>query len=352
MIQPGRGGSSFSLATINRLAGFWGIDQQLEPGCFIANTMYEINAWLKIADYNGTIVSCDPFNFYQGLKSFCPVILIKDPANDRYKMEVRSASTVGPFDNTGWNHVYGLVTMTETMLTWPSLVFYIGWGRANINLIIDDISIKPADRNTYGIPTCTQLIRNGNAEVGDARFWFIRGKGAVANNGFAEDAGSIQIVPGDKENGSSYAFHHKGPRSLMRHGMWQDLDMSCMPINTKWKISAKIRLLDMNDNGKQCIKLIVGGPTAYGEYGCPIFRLEAYYENYTNYHYRNLLNQNTDIWNATGWNKYEHLFVMDESLSSRQLIYLFIHGVMPMDTYMVDDISVTPVDDISVTPMY
>ena len=97
------------MATITRDAGFWGIDQLLETDCFTANTMYEINAYLKIADYNGTTVSCDPYNYYQGLASFCPVILIKDPDNDRYKMKTRSATTVGPYHESGWNHLYGLV---------------------------------------------------------------------------------------------------------------------------------------------------------------------------------------------------------------------------------------------------
>ena len=58
-------------------------------------------------------------------------------------------------------------------MTLPSIVFYIGWGRANMNLIVDDISIKPVDEDTYGVPTCTQLIRNGDAEIGDARFWYV-----------------------------------------------------------------------------------------------------------------------------------------------------------------------------------
>ena len=71
MIPGGYGSSHYALATISRDAGFWGIDQLLETGCFSANTMYEINAYLKIADYNGTFVSCDPYNYYQGLTSFC-----------------------------------------------------------------------------------------------------------------------------------------------------------------------------------------------------------------------------------------------------------------------------------------
>ena len=51
----------------------------------------------------------------------------------------------------------------------------------------------------------------------------------------------------------------------MQFGMWQELQKDCMPPQSKWKISAKIRLLDMTGMGKDCNKLIIGGPTAYGK---------------------------------------------------------------------------------------
>ena len=57
------------------------------------------------------------------------------------------------------------------MLTWPTMVVYVGWSGADLNIQIDDISIKPADENTYGILDCNQLVCNGDAEIGDARFW-------------------------------------------------------------------------------------------------------------------------------------------------------------------------------------
>ena len=62
----------------------------------------------------------------------------------------------------------------------------------------------------------------------------------------------------------------------MRHGMWQEIDMSCMSVNNHYKISARLRLLDINGSPKGCNKLLLGGPSAYGEYGCPIFRVEVY----------------------------------------------------------------------------
>ena len=53
------------------------------------------------------------------------------------------------------------------MLEWPSIILYVGWSGANLNILIDDISMKPANENTYGILDCSQLVRNGDAEIGD-----------------------------------------------------------------------------------------------------------------------------------------------------------------------------------------
>ena len=40
----------------------------------------------------------------------------------------------------------------------------------NIEIVIDDISLTPANRKTPGITTCRQLIKNGDAEIADARY--------------------------------------------------------------------------------------------------------------------------------------------------------------------------------------
>ena len=83
---PGHNANNFALATIPD-RGFGGIDQKLDASCFPAHTMYEINAWIKIADCEGHIVSCDPCDYYLDLNSFCPVIMINDAENDHCKME-------------------------------------------------------------------------------------------------------------------------------------------------------------------------------------------------------------------------------------------------------------------------
>ena len=133
----------------------------------------------------------------------------------------------------------------------------------------------------------------------------------------------------------------------MRHGMWQELHMPCMKVNSHYKISAKIKLLDGTGNPKGCNKLLLGGPSARGEYGCPIFRIELYNGSGTNVVFRNYMNAELTPWNANGWNSYEHVFLLDPEMASRERFFIFVHGVMPGDTYMVDDVTVVPVNTVT-----
>ena len=42
-----------------------GIDQMLDPDCFVEGITYEINARGRVTNYDGNLVTCDPFNYFQ-----------------------------------------------------------------------------------------------------------------------------------------------------------------------------------------------------------------------------------------------------------------------------------------------
>ena len=44
--------------------------------CFEQAVMYEINAYARLVDENDVLVSCDPFNYFQGLDTFCPSVSV------------------------------------------------------------------------------------------------------------------------------------------------------------------------------------------------------------------------------------------------------------------------------------
>ena len=66
------------------------------------------------------------------------------------------------------------------------MIVNIDVGAVPSNILIDDVSIKPADESTYGILDCNQLVRNGDAEIGDASFW-------------VSDKNSSHLISADKE---------------------------------------------------------------------------------------------------------------------------------------------------------
>jgi len=51
-----------------------GIDQELDLDCFEQTVQYEINAYARLVDGDDVLVSCDPFNYFQGLDTFCPSV--------------------------------------------------------------------------------------------------------------------------------------------------------------------------------------------------------------------------------------------------------------------------------------
>jgi len=59
------------------------------------------------------------------------------------------------------------------------------------------------------------------------------------------------------------------------------------------------------------------------------------------------MNDNATPWNADGWNTYEHIFLLDADMVTRERFFMFVHGVMPGDTYMVDDIKMIPMIDVT-----
>merc|ERR1712232_1437153 len=172
------------------------------------------------------------------------------------------------------------------MLSWPKLEVFFGWARAGIDIVVDDVSIKPLQIDN----DCLQLVKNGDAEVGDARHWFLRGSG---------DYGTISIESGGA-GGSAYAFHHKGTRSRINQGIWQELDKSCMPLNSEWKIYSSFKFFGKHLDNDKIDK---------GE------------------------------WVVDSWNDYESTFTISKQFDDRERIFIYV--VAPIGyTYMVDNIRV------------
>lgn len=330
MIQPGYGNNntngkpSYALSTTRRDDTTWGIAQVIDKNCTSEGDMYEITAYVKLQDYQGIDVICDPYVYYQGLDSFCPVIILQDSKRNR-KREIVS-SVAGPYQKGEWNLLYGFTTITKEMKdNWESIELFIGWGGKNKNIVVDDIVLKPTTADEVVSADCTQLVKNGDAEVGDARWWYIKGAG---------NFGKIEVNDGGASSSAKY-FAHTGSRSRVNMGMWQELDKSCMALNSKWKISSMFKYFDANGNAVVCARP--------GQM-CPKFRVEVFNgagAQLTGTIYNNektLAGQ----WNANDWNAYEATFTMTQDFFDRERIFIYI--LAPENhSYHVDNIKVEPI---------
>jgi len=332
----GYDGGKYSIATKTRDKRFWGLVFDVEEDCFAPNKLYEVQAYFQMEDENGQAVDCDPFVYYQGLSSYCPDILIKKENQQNVYEQIRAAGTVGPFKKGQgvWNKMYGYIDGKEAsiFLQWNDVQAYIGSARAGVNIVVDNLSIQEV-----GYDYCsTNLILNGDAEFGDARFWYIRG---------SKDLGTIEMVEPGADN-TAYGFSHVGKRGNRNTGIWQELPKRCIGFNTRWEISAqfKIPYACSKPSGKENGGYGNGYSNYDGDNGdstCPIFRLEAYDKSGENLMDFYVQNQDESEWIQNRWNTFRAFFTMDDpSFHARER--LFIMAVVPVgQTYQIDSISFT-----------
>jgi len=333
MVQPGyNDGTStkpaentYALSTTARQETTWGMAQVLDKNCTKEGDMFELTAMVRLQDYQGFDEKCDPYVYYQGLSTFCPVMILQD-AKRNNKREVVS-SVAGPYVHDAWNLIYGYTTITKAMLEdWHNIELFIGWGGKNKNIVIDDVKLTPTTAADSNKTDCTQLVKNGDAEPGDARYWYIKGRGSF---------GTINVwTEGINDPGGNKFFEHSGTRTKANMGMWQELDKSCMAVNSKWTISSKFKYFDADGNAVVC--------KSPGQM-CPKWRVEVYNGNGAKLIGKIYNNEVTltGKWKADEWNEYGATFTMTQEFADRERLFIYI--LAPENhSYHVDDITVTP----------
>lgn len=311
-----------ALSTVQREQWAHGMAQDANKDCLVEGQEYEVSMDVMMTDYAGNPLTCDPFSYYF-TQNACPTLAMRFTHHTTYDI----AKPIGPWNATGWNKVYGTFRAEPEIFDEGLLEFYVARAWSGKNEVVDNVSIKPVTANTYGLRTCDQLIINGDAETGDARYWFIKGSG---------ETGDLKLVsPG--ANGSKYAFHHYGTREKLFNGMWQKLDQDCMPVGSLWKITFNIKLLDPEGNEAMCDKTI-----RHGAGVCPQAFVQSHLKGGGVVNSLPLKNVNTDAWATGQWNAYEVTFKMEQKFLDGLETWWFIHQVKPGWTYMVDDISMVP----------
>lgn len=314
VISPGYNNKRFAITARNRESSRWGLGFDIEEACFDPTKKYEVSAYFK---FDGLEVDCNPFIYWHDMDESCPYITITNENSDK-KRDILAARTVGPIKKDNWNRMYGILDGKEVsaFLAKPGGFAFVGSIREDVSIIIDNVSIEEADSTKTG--DCSQLIKNGDAEIGDARFWYIKEN---------KNSETIDIVsPGAGE--SQFAFSHAGTRTHPNQGLWQEIDKSCMSINSKWKISAKFKI------SYECDET-----SLYSLNACPRF---GFHSGGGMINDRVLMNENDATWDNSIWNQYDAVFKVNSLLKAFDRIFIF--AIVPQGkTYSVDDISVTPV---------
>lgn len=316
------GTSGNALSTVTREQWFFGQAQNVNKDCFGLGTSYVISADVKIEDYDGNPVSCDPFNKYFSTET-CPHLAIKLTG----EKEVASHDVgfpVGPWKLGEWNKIYGIFEATTEFYHQQNLELYVTKAAKDRNVIIDNVSLKPVNQDTFGVTSCNNLIRNGNADIGDSRFWRIKGNG---------DAGEIRVEsPGAS---GKYAFLHRGERKSNFNGMWQEIDQKCMYPDSAWKISFKMILLDSAGIETSCDKTQFRGDAS-----CPNVMVESHTVDKglasTIVH-----NEAPGHWESTGWNTFEGTFTVTSDHLAKDETSIFINNVPSSYGYKIDDFTMT-----------
>jgi len=285
-------------------------------------------AYFRLESSDGAPLSCDPHLYYSGRAEACPTFGMKITKTGGSPSQINFGSAVGPFKENAWNMLRGNFEVTKDMIDAESFEIYVSGSTPEKEIIIDKISLKEAKEGEFESCPATNLVKNGDGEIGDSRDWYIKGN---------SDFGFITMVDG--ADGSSYAFHHSD-RTEHYHGLWQHLNQDCMNTGTKWVVSAQFQLFDENGNGIPCDPTIRF--TSMVAVACPVIQIQSHTEGRDVVQTKPLLNDIHTEWKGDQWNSYSAVFEMTRAHKRMDSTWFFVQNVDKDHSYSIDNINIHP----------
>ena len=125
-------------------------------------------------------------------------------------------------------------------------------------------------------------------------------------------------------------------RTTVNTGPGQSIDINCLELGRQYKISAQIKIMDVNGTAVTCDKNAQWLDPNF----CPLFTIWAMTPNG-----EARLNLGSDLashveWVAGGWNPYEAIFTVDDRLASAGDTLAYFRGPRPDVDIYFDDVSV------------
>jgi hypothetical protein len=203
----------------------------------------------------------------------------------------------------------GYIDGTSDMITADNVRLYIANGPKLSKIILDDVSMVEVPRN------CTELIFNGGGETGDARGWRRYGNSKL---GVSSDAKSGSFAIADTLRDASWA------------GLEQLVDMTCITLGTKYKISASIKLVK-DGQPFNC--------TAVKK--CPTATVESRYESSSISTKRIDLNSVNSTWVVGSYNQFTANFTVDGNMTAASQVAIAFRNPTEWVDMILDDVSVS-----------
>jgi len=319
--------STRAIETGYRKGAWHGVGQFLDTRCITEGKQYEISARFRLQDAaTGQYVACDPnIKTYLGT-NVCPSVslrfrkLLSDQKGgdiDGYYV-YPVAEAVAPVTATGWNYIYGVVTITPTMAAADSIFMWVERGTPGINFIIDDLSVNPVQ---FG---CDDASFNRDFEAGDTRWWGLNGQTATE-----------LISPGF--NNSQYAL-----KTIYRNQFWssmkQNLNMACLEVGKFHHVRAMIKL-EKDGAAYTCDPGKYWGVQAYLSIVCPTLAVRVDGVNGTTVLETGKV---AGAWKTGEWNEVFGLFMVTPEMVAADNVMIWFTKLVADVTIIVDDVSVQP----------
>jgi len=328
---PGFGGTGLALKVFDRThLARGGAIQSFETSCLIENEWYEVRADV-LAEYADTtdIFNCNPALYY--IEDFdggsCPAIAIFEP-NQNIITQILGYTT-STYNSNGWNQIYGVFKATADIINKGTLDIVVARVPTMADLTIDNVVLSPAPSGAAGKTDCTasNLIFNSDAEIGDARSWFIRGHSPLSKIEMA--------YPGYT---GDFCFKHSGQRNRPFMGMLQHLDTDCFTAGSSYMISAWFYYFVTDGEGNETPAMCQKENVFLSD-ACPTFEIAG--QNGAPSLGRLANTAAAPI--VGGWNKYEATFTATSDLIGTGKIWVTVHSVGPGANYFLDDVQIVPV---------
>ncbi len=316
---PGQGiDGGNAIGSKRRHSPYQGLGQYFDTVCMKKNVgkTYEFKAWVKLVDFSGNPVTCNPADNHP--QRSCPSVTLKisstdatQTTTDTYRHYV--ATTLQPYVKGEFNLVHGVIYVDDELANADSIYFSISRFSSSNNIIMDDISLTQMESS------CDKIVTNGDFSTGNHLFWS------------TWSGGQIEMVPGYGGDGSALKVYRRGH---WNHGPAHDLVLGCLQEGERYIIKTTFKLEDHTG------KLVTCNPFSWaGRTRCPNVQIVAKQPE-GNLVYVNVAKMGAPS-AVEGWDSLAGYFYVSDKMIRATKLTVAITGAHPINSIIVDNLEIT-----------